>query len=197
MTYPKSGSYLRPNISSQLSTQIIVKVDEVTVGAIQQLQINQNKNMVYEEEIGTDGIIEIHPQGAAKIELSVQRLVFDQLRITESFARGFINIQSQRVPFNIQVMDTTNAQEDSRNTLVHSFYNCWFKGYSSVVTTNNYLTTETGNIVCEYVTSTINGLNAPYGGIRGIKYVYDSVERTTDASGRKGRLDSAGFVSKR
>ena len=197
MVYPKSGSYLRPNISSQLSTQIIVKVDEVTVGAIQQLQINQNRNMVWEEEIGTDGIIEIHPQGAAKIELSVQRIVFDQLSITEAFARGFMNIQAQRVPFNIQVMDTTAAQEDSRNTLVHTFYNCWFKGQSSVYSASNYLITQTGNIVCEYVTSTVNGLNAPYGGIRGISYVYDSIERTTDATGRKGRLDSAGFVSTR
>lgn len=197
MSYPHSKSLLQPRINSQLSTQIIIKVDDVSVGAIQQLQVNQNKNMVYEEEIGTDGIIEIHPQGAAKIDLTVQRIAFDKLRITESFARGFINIQAQRIPFNIQVMDLTDSIVNSKNVVVHEFHNCWFKVYNSTLTVNNYLIMENVNIACEYVTSSVDGINASYGGLRGINYIFDSVERKTDLIGKRGRLDSSGMVSRK
>ncbi len=192
MVYPSSGSILRPNVSSNLSTQITIKVDSTTVGAIQQLQVNQNREMNVWEEIGTDGIVEIHPKGAAKIDLNIQRAVFDQLHITEAFARGFVNIQAQRVPFDIQIIDRS-ASVDPKDSTIHTYNNCWFKTYGSTITANNYLIMENATLACEYITTTVNGLSAVHGGLRGIKYVYDSMERNTDVEGRRGRFSSAGI----
>lgn len=192
MVYPNTGSLIRPNINSGLSTQIVVKVDSTTVGAIQQLQVNQARDMHVQEEIGTDGVVEIHPKGAAKIELSVQRAVFDKLRVTEAFARGFVNIQAQRVPFDIQIIDRSEF-ESVKKAMVHVCNNCWFKSYGSTITSSNYLIIENAGIVCEYMTTTVDGISAVHGGLRGIKYIHDSIERATDTRGIRGRFDSAGL----
>lgn len=143
------------------------------------------------EEIGTDGIVEIHPKGAAKISLTVNRIVFDELRLPEAFARGFINIQSQRIPFDIQIIDKSRAVTD-QDALVHVFNNCWFTGYSPSFTAEKFIISESANIACEYVTSHRKALSAVLGGLRGISLEHDTIERTTDVTGRQGRLDSAG-----
>lgn len=193
--YPKSGSLLQPRINASLSTQIVVKVDGVTtVGAIQQLQINQTREMLTWEEIGTHGVIEIHPKNAAKIELTVQRLVFDKMRITEAFARGFVNINAQRIPFNIEIMDTSNGN-GYNEIITHYYHNCWFKSFNTVYNSNSYLITDTSNITCEYVTTYIDGLSSVNGGLRGITYIGDSIERNTDTYGERGSFNSAGFSS--
>jgi hypothetical protein len=193
MAYPNTGSIISSRINTSLSTQIVVKVDGTTVGAIQQLQLNQNRDMNIYEEIGTDGIVEIIPKGAAKIDLTVQRVVFDQLHITEAFARGFVNIQAQRIPFNIQILDKM-GNLDPKNTKIHVCNNCWFKSYGTTITSSNYLIMENASIVCEYITTTIDGVSSVHGGLRGIKFVGDSIERFTDVEGRRGKFDSAGVI---
>lgn len=195
MTYPSSGSFLRPNISSGLSTQLIIKVENTAVGAIQGLTINQNRELAVWEEIGTEGIIEIHPKNATRIDISVQRIVFDELRLLESFARGFINLQAQRVPFDINIIDLS-AANDMSNALSHICHNCWFKNYVIPVNSNNFLITESAQLFCEYITSMRNAQNASYGGLRGITYEYDTIERNTDLIGKRGRFTSAGLASR-
>lgn len=185
MTYPYSGSLINQNVSSGLSTQIVVKVGNTTVGALQKLSIHQDRDLNVWEEIGTDGIIEIHPKGATKIELQVNRLVFDGLRITEAFGRGFINIHAQRIPFNIEIIEKNN--EDAITTV---FHNCWFRRYAPSYQSDNFLISEDATIFCEYVSTSSKGHSAVFGGFRGIKYDYDSIERTTDSTGRRGRFDS-------
>ncbi|MFA5048986.1 MAG: hypothetical protein WC516_08235 [Patescibacteria group bacterium] len=192
MIYPNSGSALGSNINSGLSTQIVIKVGSTTVGAIQALTINQNRELCVWEEIGTEGIIEIHPKNATKIEISIQRIVFDELRVLESFARGFINLQAQRVPFDIHIIDMSTANDVS-NALSHICHNCWFKQYSTPYNANNFLITESANLVCEYITSMRNAQNASYGGLKGISYEYDTIERNTDLTGRRGRFSSTGI----
>ena len=56
--YPSSGSTLRSNISTGLSTQILVKVGTETVGAIQKLSIAHSRNLNRVKELGLDGILE-------------------------------------------------------------------------------------------------------------------------------------------
>lgn len=192
MTYPSSGSIISPSIQSSLSTQITIKVGVTTVGAIQQLTVNQNREMNIWEEIGTSGVVEIAPKGAAKIDLSVQRAVFDQLHITEAFARGFINLQAQRIPFNIEIIDKSNAIS-ADIILTHTCHNCWFKSYSVPYDANNFIIMENAGIVCEYITSVRGSQSAVWGGLRGIRYDFDNIERNTDAFGIRGRFDSAGF----
>lgn len=113
MQYPGSGSTMGTKSNVGLSTQILVKVGNTTVGAIQSFVIDQDKDIVMVEEIGNDGIIESHPKGAAKVILNVNRFVFDNLRLPEAFGRGFVNIQSQRIPFDICILDRSTVRGES------------------------------------------------------------------------------------
>jgi hypothetical protein len=113
MSYPSSGSTMGTRSNVGLSPQILVKVGNTTVGAIQSFNIDQDKDIVMVEEIGNDGIIESHPKGSAKVILNVNRFVFDNLRLPEAFGRGFVNIQSQRIPFDIHVFDRSTVRKES------------------------------------------------------------------------------------
>lgn len=192
MSYPNSGSLLQPRINSSLSSQIKIKIGQTTVGAIQSLTIEQNRDMDVREEIGTEGIVEIQPTRATKTTIEVSRIVFDDLKLLESFARGFVNLQAQRIPFDIHIMDLSSAKTEN-DVAVTICNNCWFKRYSTPYTANNYLITEGATILCERVTSMRNGLNVSNGGLRGIGYDYDSIERSTDLSGRIGRFYNTGI----
>jgi len=187
MVYPSSGSLLYKNIQTGLSTLITVKIKGVTVGAIQELRIEQNREFTILEEIGTDGIVEIHPKGAAKIGFTVQRIVFDQLRLPESFSRGFLNIQAQRIPFDIDIID--NVFDNSIFSIVHSLKGCWFRGYTIPFNANNYIITETANLVCEKIISSQNNKNVSNGGFRNIPIEIDSIERQTDLNGIPGNFE--------
>ena len=195
MNYPKTGSLLNQKIHSSLSTQIVVKVGTATVGAIQRLNIRQNKDLHIHEEIGNDGIVEIHPKGATKIELTVSRVVFDGLRLPEAFARGFVNIQAQRIPFDINIIDTSDTDE-ARDYIVHTCNSCWFRSYSPTFTADTFIITEEATLACEYITTMRAGQSAVFGGLRGITYEYDTIERHTDYRGQRGRLDAAGLDTK-
>jgi hypothetical protein len=188
MTYPQSGSLLQNRINSSLSTQISIKVGSTTVGAIQKLSITQNRDLWRHEEIGTEGVVEIHPKGAAKIEISVDRIVFDGMRLPEAFARGFVNLQSQRVPFDIHIIDKSEMKS-SGDALVHVLNNCWFRQYNPQFRSDSFIISESAQILCEYITTTQNGISAVYGGLRGISYEYDTIERATDSRGQIGRYE--------
>lgn len=188
--YPQSGSLLENRINSGLSTQITIKVNNTTVGAIQRLSITQNRDLHRWEEIGTDGIVEIHPKGAAKIDLSVDRIVFDGMRLPEAFARGFINLQSQRVPFDIHVIDSTEVKFTG-DAIVHVFNNCWFRQYNPQFRSESFIISETAQLWCEYVTTTRNGVSAVIGGYRGVGYEFDTMEQATDTRGQRGRYEKS------
>lgn len=108
MPYPNSGSSTSPNrgkTATGLSTQIIIKVQDYTVGAIQELRVNQNRTLRRFNEVGTDGVIEIIPTTPTAVNVTVSRIVFDGMNIPEAFGRAFMNIQAQRIPFNIDIFD--------------------------------------------------------------------------------------------
>jgi hypothetical protein len=221
-TETNTRSTIAPKISSGLSTQILVKVGNNPVGAIQSLVIKQDREMCTWEEVGTDGIIEIHPKGSAKISLEVNRIVFDGLRLPEAFSRGFVNIQSQRVPFDIYILDRSTVTKDSSSVgkftqktlkvlnkatnllsqtganimvsepymghIVHIFNNCWFRNYSPSYKADEFVLSESATIVCEYVTTHIDGRNVSEGGLRGLEYSSDTIERNTDLVGVRGKF---------
>lgn len=188
--YPITGSTLDKRIVSGLSTLITVKVGNTTVGALQALTINQKRDVAKWQEIGTDGFVENHPKTAANISLSVQRIVFDGLSITEAFSRGFFNLQAQRIPFDIQVIDRQSG--DGSSAIVHTFGSCWFTALTTPYKSENFLVTQSSEIDCLRVTTQRMGESAAVGGIRGIGYEFDTIERSTDSKGAPGRLDSAG-----
>ena len=102
-TYPRTGSILDSTTHTALSTQVVIMVNNEPVGAVQKFSINQSRTNKRVGEIGTDGTIELVPQKKADITLNINRIAFDGLSLPESFARGFRNIQAQRISFDIVV----------------------------------------------------------------------------------------------
>src|SRR5271168_3873932 len=106
--FPNTGTTVNPDsTSSGLSTQIIIKVNGNPVGALQTLTVDQTRSVQRISEIGTDGTVEIVPNKAAEYKLTTGRIVFDQLRLPEAFSRGFRFIGAQRLPFDIEIYDTS------------------------------------------------------------------------------------------
>lgn len=187
--YPTTGSLLSDIPQSGLSTLITVRVRGTPVGAIQELRIDQNRDMNVWEEIGTDGVVEIHPKGAAKITFSVTRIVFDQMRLPEAFSRGFLNLQAQRIPFDVEIVDTFAG--DAMLASIHTLKGCWFRRYSTPYRADNFLVSETAELACERIISMQGGANVANGGTRGIPLEYDTMERDTDFHGRPGKFEPA------
>lgn len=183
-----------------LSTQIIVYVNGEPVGAIQSFQETQARQTKSISEVGTDGIVEIVPQSSTTFTLVVQRIVFDGLSLPEAFSRGFRNIQAQRMPFDIVVIDKFTGTDG--DAVVTTYHNCWFSNLSKSYTVQDYTITENATVNCEYVSSTRAGeAVADSQGVQGAREIpgrqLDDVERAADAgkSGRRGSLDFPGLIS--
>jgi hypothetical protein len=209
-TFPNTGSTVgldpkASQISTGLSTQIIIKVNQVAVGALQQLSVNQARPLDRIKEIGTDGIIEIVPNGATTFEMTANRIVFDQLRLPEAFSRGFRFINAQRLPFDIEVFDLTGIDPNSGGTVgtdltgivVVTYKNCWFQSYATPYAADNYIVTETATIWCEtaYI-STPDVSTKPLTNQRGIVGQTDGwgVESSVNSGGRRGSMDAGGIL---
>jgi hypothetical protein len=190
--YPTTGSILNSRIHTGLSTQIIVKVGTETVGAIQRLQVNQSRTLDRIKEVGLDGILEIVPKQPTEFDATISRIVFDRLRLPEAFARGFINIKSQLVPFDILIIDRTNG--DGEGAVKHQLTSCWFNRYSPTYQADNFIITEEATIWVEDISTTLGNSQASAvgGGERGINYEVNERERLTDA-GAGGGDDGGGF----
>lgn len=202
-TYPVSGSTLTSKISTGLSTQIVVKVGTDTVGAIQNLSITQTRNIERIREVGLDGILEAVPNQATQYEATIERIVFDRLRLPEAFMRGFINIKSQLIPFDILIIDRTNGDGDG--AVVHTLKNCWFNRYNPSYRADNFILSESASIVFEDIYTTLgsSSANAAQGGSRGVNFDVNERERATDrgsggtggGGGFRGTMDVADIIN--
>jgi hypothetical protein len=213
--FPNTGSSVNGHsdepsaISSTLSTQIIIKVGDTAVGALQSLSVTQTRPLERIKEIGTDGVIEIVPNGATEFELSAERIVFDQLRLPEAFSRGFRFINSQRLPFDILVVDFSNTGSNAGLQLNNAdltagvegqvsmvYRNCWFTNYTTPYNASGYIITETATIWAEtaYVSSPSSGLATP---LRTVTTQTDQagVEASVNRGGRRGAMDASGLVN--
>ena len=189
--------------STGLSTQIIIKVNNQAVGALQNLTVNQARPLIRVNEIGTDGNVEIVPQSSPTYELSVVRVVFDQMRLPEAFSRSFRFIGSQRIPFDIEIYDLNNADTQNADVargggiVVHKYVNCWFYNYSTPYTAENYLISETATIWAEtgYVSSPDT---TPPPNLRSLEAQTDNtsgIERAANQGDRRGGVDAGGIIN--
>lgn len=193
MAYPLTGSTMNSKISTGLSTQIIIKAGTETVGAIQSLSVKQNRPLERIKEIGLDGVLEIVPKSITDVTLDVNRIVFDQLSISEAFARGFVNLKSQRIPFEILVIDRTGG--DGNLSILHTYTNCWFTSMNIDYKSADYIIAQSATIWAEDVSTTRNGENATGGGPRGINYQEEQRERDTDKGSFRGTMDASGIIN--
>lgn len=209
--YPNTGSRLTSSISTSLSTQIIIQVEmndgsTQPVGAIQELTEKQQRGLARIVEIGTDGVIEIVPNKATEFTISLGRTVFDGLSLPEAFGRGFRNIQAQRFPFNIQIVDVNAAVVDASgtaskdSTVITTYHNCWFNSTTTPFKADNYIIMQNAEVWCEFITSVRAGdavsKSQGAGGGRSILTPgqVDAVEASVDSARRLGALDFAGIL---
>lgn len=187
-----------------LSTQIVIRVNNQAIGALQSLRVSQNRGLQRISEIGTDGTIEIVPNKATEFEITAERVVFDQLRLPESLSRGFRFISAQRVPFDIDVFDISNVNPpagpqtaSSTGVVVMTYKNCWFTRYETPYTAENYVITESATIWAEtaYI-SNLQGIDIP-NNIRGLVAQTDAqnIERQTNLGARRGAMDASGVYN--
>ena len=197
-SYPNSGSILDSKTRTALSTQIIIMVNNEPVGAMQSFDVSQSRSLDSIKEIGTDGIVEIVPNGAVTIGLTLKRTVFDGLSLPEAFSRGFRNLSAQRIPFDIVVIDQYTGTGD--DALITTYHGCWFKTLNRNYSADNYVLIEDASAECEYVSTVRAGeaaaLSQGVGGgrqIPGIKT--DEAELAADSGQRRGALDFPGLIS--
>jgi len=199
-SYPRTGSNLDSTTKTSLSTQIIIMVENEPVGAIQSFRETQQRSIKPINEVGTDGIIELVPQSPTKVSLQIDRMYFDGLSLPEAFSRGFRNLQSQRIPFDIVVIDQFTGT--GNDAIITTYHNCWFNNLSISYTANDYTISQSASVDCEYV-STIRGgeaiaLSQGTGGGRQIPSTQlDIAELAADsgANGTRGSLDYPGLIS--
>ena len=199
MVYPNTGSILTGSngngnkTSTGLSTNIIIKVGPNTVGAIQSINVDETRSIDMIYELGTDGAIDSAPKSAVKISGSCKRTRFDRMRIAEAFGRGFTHPQSQRVPFDIQIIDSWNG--DGNSQVITTLKNVWITkiGYSYSAT--DYVITDDMSWEAETIFTTLaNGPAAGTGGERNMPIAIDSIEQATDIGGRRGSMDAPGLI---
>lgn len=207
MAYLYTGSTNQSSISTGLSTQVIVQVNNQTVGALQGFNPRQSRAIRGVAEVGTDGFVEKVPHQPTNVTVEVERVMFDRLRLPSAFARQFVNIHAQRVPFDIVLFDKTNAQapledgdvdlDNDAGVITHVYKNCWFSNYASRYQANDYIITENATIECEFVSS-FTGDDQSLAGTdaRGIQFdtAGGNIEQIADR-GRRGSLDAAGLAA--
>jgi hypothetical protein len=148
-------------------------------------------------EVGLDGTVELVPTKPAEIGLSVSRIVYDGLSITEAMARGFRNVQAQRIPFDIVVIDQYTGTAD--DAVITTYQNCWFESISKSYESGNFIITEDAKIKVENI-STLRGgdavaLSQGVGGSRQINSQIDDVELMADSGVRRGSMDFENLIS--
>ena len=223
MAYPHSGSTLKSGISTGLSTQIIITVNdigghEIQIGAIQSIDEKQTRPLQEVGEVGTDGILEIVPTKWTSYSISLSRTMFDGISLTQAFGRGFRNIQSQRFPFDIKIFDlsmsmvspsdawTPPGNDDGATPKILTVYkNCWFSDLGTPYKCDNYIIVQSATVKCEGIFTSVMtsgdqaaGIavgTAPLAGARGVPIAADPIEMFTDSQRRLGSMDFAGLIN--
>jgi hypothetical protein len=195
--YPRTGSILDSKTRTALSTQIIITVNGEPVGAVQSFSESQARSARRIYEIGTDGTLEIVPESPATFSLRIDRIVYDGLSVTESMSRGFRNIQAQRIPFDIVVIDQYTGVD--LEAIITTYENCWFTSIEKAYNADNYIVTENVSVEVENIKTLRGGeavaLSQGAGGARQIPLQLDDVELLADSGVRRGSLDFPGLIS--
>jgi hypothetical protein len=195
---PNTGSIIqRPDGNDAtftgLATNIVIRVGAISVGAIQTLSVNEARDIEMINEVGTDGSIDSAPKSSSTYTGECRRVRFDRARITEAFARGFIHIKAQRIPFDFDIYDIFNG--DGNNAIVTTVRNVWITSLADTYDANNWVLVQTMGWKAEDIYSNLNGSNAATGGLYGSNILQlNSIERASDRGSRLGALDAPGLA---
>lgn len=183
--------------ATHLSTNIVVIVDGNPIGAIQSLEITEERPTVKMiDEIGTDGHIDSAPVTSTNYTISCQRIRFDNLRVAEAFSRGFLHVKAQRIPFDIEIHDRF-VDADEGNAIITTIRNVWITRIGYTYSASDWTITETMACTAEDIFSVLNSNNvaqsASSGRINPI--ILNPFEQEADRGDQRGALDAAGLMN--
>lgn len=178
--------------STAISTNIIIKVGTQSVGAIQKLSISEQRTVQTIDEVGTDGHIDSVPNKSTDITGDCTRIRFDRLRIAEAFGRGFVHVASQRVPFDIVIMDNWNG--DNESAVITTIKNVWIEKISYSYGASDWIIVDDMSWKAETIYSTLASGNVAVGGEISLTPSKDPIEQATDIGARRGALDAPGLL---
>lgn len=182
--------------ATHLSANIIIKAGDYIVGAIQEMSVNENRDVKMINEVGTDGSIDSAPTKSAEYSGSCNRVRYDRMRIAEAFNRSFVHVGSQRIPFDIEVHDIF-ADSDENNAVITVYKNVWITEISFSYNANDWIITDKMNWKCETAFSIIAGksvVSAVANGQSG-NLILNSFEQAADRGEFRGAIDAAGLLN--
>jgi hypothetical protein len=208
-TFPNTGSTTNfqghDNTNTGISTNILITVGPNPVGAIQNITITEARPIKMIDEVGTDGHIDSVPNQSTNITGTCDRIRYDRMRISEAFSRSFVHVKSQRVPFNIVIIDTWNGNTlniaDTSQDIITTINNVWIKEISYTYQTSDWVIVDRMQFEAETISSTIgnSSTNAAQGGTRSIPLAILSpasdVEQAADRGELRGALDQPGLIN--
>lgn len=192
----------RNKMSTSLSTNILVLVNDIPIGAVQELRVQEQRQVQMIQELGTDGNVDSTPTASTKISGSCRRIRYDALRVTEAMGRGFLHLQSQAYPFDFVIIDRNRRAGNKISTVIK---NVWLTSLSYSYSATEWIIQDDVQWEAETIYSTLvgTGASAATGGDLGIKAsgpfnaeFTNDIERVVDrgANGRRGSLDSGGLL---
>lgn len=202
--YPNTGSTLSVTngepqgankTSTSLSTNIIIKVGTIAVGAIQTIGITEARPVRTIPEVGTDGFIDSAPNASTNITVNCTRIRFDRLRIAQAFSRGFIHATAQRYPFDIEIYDQQSLATTEQ--IVTTVKNCWITNINYSYSATDWIISETMNCQAETIYSVTVSSGQNVSSIktsRQTQYFIDQYEQAADVGLRRGALDAPGLI---
>lgn len=212
MVYPHTGSTLTDNgalgrnvTRTGVSTQIIMQVDGNAIGAVQSINIKEDRGIRMIDEVGCDGHIDSVPNKSTEISIDCKRVRFDNLRIASAFSRSFVHACAQRIPFDIVILDIFAADENDAdgfnaadNVITTIIKNVWIRSISQALSATDFVISEDMSCVAEHIYSYLgqgkNVTPAPYA--RQLQVIDDDAfEQQADRGERRGALDAAGLIN--
>lgn len=189
--------------STGISTNMIIMVNNQSVGAIQQMQISEKRDIKMIDEIGSDGHIDSTPNSSTNISGSCQRVRYDRLRVTEAFSRGFIHAASQVYPFDIVILDRQKKDQGSQISTV--IKNVWITGIDTTLSSSDWVIVDNMSWVAETMFSILNnGSSTPVavGGELGVSHLgfgtygtgVTNIEQLVDTGNGRGSMDNSGII---
>jgi len=190
--------------STAVSTNIIIMVGGQAVGAVQNLSINETRQISVIDELGTDGHVDSAPSRSTTYKISCNRIRLNRLRIAEAFGRGFVHASSQQYPFDIVILDKQKGNIGSQISTV--IKNCWIDNITVDYKVSDWIITESMTLTAENIYSFLNagssdatssGNPVAMGGddgSRSFSKIGIEQEADTGANGRRGSLDAAGLI---
>ena len=180
-----------------LSTNIIILVEGNVVGAVQSLQVTEQRpGIKMIDEVGTDGHIDSAPTSSTDISGTCSRVRFDRVRMAEAFSRSYHHVKSQRIPFDIVIQDRFH-DADPGNAIITTIKNVWIERISYTYSASDWLITEEMSWKAEDIFSTLGTSSNVVGNTTadGKPVRVNQFEQEADRGRYRGSLDAPGLLT--